>query len=134
MSAIEQFPLLLAALKAELLREVLDELGQGQWIDQEQSVLGRNKHVRACRRLIREGSPDVHCHDGKWLLRASALDQEIVRANRLMVESGKLPESTPPPAMAPVPVMPLAKAEPEESEDETGIYASGWLDRMRGAQ
>ena len=133
--ALEQFPLLMAALKEELRRELLDELGQGQWIDQEHSVLGRNKHIRACRRLIREDSPDVHCQDGRWLLRASALDREIQRANRLLLESGKLPENVPPPAMTPVPALPLAKTEPEsDAEDETGIYASGWLERMRGVQ
>lgn len=136
---LDQFPLLMSKLLEqygeELRTRLLEELGQGQWIDQEHSVLGRNKHIKACRRLIRENSPDVHCQDGRWLIRASALDREIQRANRLMVESGKLPESVPPPAMAPVPVMPLAKALPEhEPEDETGIYASGWLERMRGAQ
>ena len=137
--ALDQFPLLMAKLLEqygeELRAKLLDELGQGQWIDQEHSVLGRNKHIRACRRLIREDSPDVIYDDGKWLMRASALDAEIVRANRLMVESGKLPESAPPPAMTPVPAMPLVKAEPEsDAEDETGIYASGWLERMRGVQ
>lgn len=123
----------MAALKEELRREILEELGQGQWIDQEHSVLGRNKHVRACRRLIREDSPDVHCHDGRWLIRASALDREIQRENRRLLESGKLDE--PAPVMAPVPVLPLAKALPEaEPEDETGIYARGWLDKMRGVE
>jgi hypothetical protein len=134
---LDQFPLLMAKLLEqygeELRVKLLDELGQGQWIDQEHSVLGRNKHIRACRRLVTESSPDVHCQDGKWLMRASALDREIQRANRLMLESGKLPESVPPP-MEPVAALPLAKTEPEESEDETGIYASGWLDRMRGAR
>jgi hypothetical protein len=140
--ALEQFPLLMVALKEELKRELLEELGRCQWLDQEHSVLGRNKHVRACRRLIREGSPDVIYDDGKWLLRASALDAEIVRANRSMVERGKLPESEPPAALVepvrPTPKLPpmtLAKALPEhEPEDDTGIYASGWLDRMRGSK
>src|SRR3989304_5376117 len=122
--ALDQFPLLMAKLLEqygeELRAKLLDELGQGQWIDQEHSVLGRNKHIRACRRLIREDSPDVHCQDGRGLL-------------RLLRESGKPPEPVPPPAMTPVPAMPLAKAEPESDvEDETGIYASGWLERMRG--
>lgn len=133
MSALEQFPLLMAALKEELRRELLEELGQGQWVDQEQSVLGRNKHVRACRRLIRGDSPDAHYHAGRWLLRASAVDAEVVRLNRRMVESGRLPETVPPPRPVEPPMMALAKTAPEP-EDETGIYERGWLERMRGVR
>lgn len=135
MSAIDRFPLLMAALKEELKAEVLADLGQGEWIDQNHSeALGRNRHAKACRRLIRELSPDATYHDGRWLIRRTALDAEIVRKNRRMVESGKLPETLPPPAMTPVPALPLAKTEAPEPEDETGIYAKGWLDKMRGAR
>lgn len=126
---LDQFPLLFAALKEELREEIKAELGQGQWLDQEHSVLGRNKHVKACKRLIRRGSSDAYydATDGRWLIRASAVDTEISRANMRMVESGKLPETMPPPAM------PLAKAMPRE-EDETGIYEREWLSRLGGSQ
>lgn len=136
MSALEQFPLLMAAMKEEIRRELLDELGQGQWLDQDQSVLMRNKHVRACKRLIRENSPDAYYDGsgGRWLIRASAVDREIVRQNRMMVESGRLPGSVPPPAMEPVPAMPIVKAEEREPEDDTGIYERQWLDKLRGAR
>ena len=138
--ALEQFPLLMAALKEEIRRELLEELGRGEWIDQNHpnAVLGRNKHVKACKRLMRAESPDAHYHDGKWLIRASAMDQEVQRANRRLVESGRLDTDPPPAPVEPLdslPKMPLAKALPEiEPEDETGIYALGWLERMRGAR
>lgn len=131
---LDQFPLLMAALKEELRREILEQVGQGQWLDQTQSVLMRNRHVRACKRLIRENSPDAYydASGGRWLLRASAVDREVVRANRQMVASGRLPESVPPPAHAPVPM--LAKTEPPEiePEDETGVWERALLERARG--
>lgn len=114
----------MAALKEELRREILEDIGKGQWIDQSHpdAVLGRNKHIQACRRLMKEGSPDAHCHDGRWLIRATAMDAEIARENRDLRDRGKLDTEPPPP-------MPLAKTEPE---DETGIYERSLLARVRG--
>lgn len=120
---LEQFPLLMAALKEELKRELREELGAGVWIDQEQSVLGRNRHVAACKRLIRRDSPDAYYDgtEGRWLLRASALDQEITRRNHELAE--RLPKTEPPPA--------LVKTTPPEGDDDgTGIYERA-LDRLR---
>lgn len=144
MSVLDEFPLLMEALLKrhhdEMKQQLLEELGGGQWLDQDSSILGRNKHVKACKRLIRKASPDAHydASEGRWLMRASAVDAEIVRLNRKLVESGKLPETVPPPAMTPVEPRPLVKTEPPEAEDETGIYDRGvysaWLERMRGAQ
>lgn len=135
--ALEQFPLLMAALKEELKAEVLHELGQGQWLDQEHSVLGRNRHVKACKRLIRKGSEHAYydASDGRWLIRASQVDREIAKANRALAE--KLPETVPPPAPAAVTPLPsLVKTRApilEEPEDETGIYERA-LSRLRGAR
>jgi hypothetical protein len=135
--ALEQFPLLMAALKEELKAEVLHELGQGQWLDQEHSVLGRNRHVKACKRLIRKSSPHAYydSSEGRWLIRAAALDREIVRANRVLAE--RLPETVPPPPrLEPLPSLVKTRApseEPAEPDDETGIYERA-LQRLRGAR
>jgi hypothetical protein len=132
--ALEQFPLLMQALKEELKAEVLHELGKGQWLDQEHSVLGRNRHVKACKRLIRKASADAYydASEGRWFIRASQVDREIAKANRALAE--KLPETVPPPApIQPLPA--LAKAHPPEvePEDETGIYERA-LSRLRGVR
>lgn len=133
-SALEQFPLLIAALKAELREELLEDLAAGKWLDQEQSVLGRNTHIKACKRLIRKASPHAYydASDGRWLIRASAVDQEIVRRNRALVEAGKIPETIPPP---PAPSVVKATLRPEELadlEDETAIYTREWLRKLGG--
>lgn len=132
--ALSQFPLLMAALKEELKTEVLQALGAGQWIDQEHSVLGRNRHVKACKRLIRRSSPHAYydASAGRWLIRAAEVDREIVRANKALAE--RLPETVPPPArVEPLPA--LAKTHPPEVEPEaeTGIYERALL-RLRGAR
>jgi len=129
-SALEQFPLLLAALKEELRCELLNEFARGEWLDQNQSVLGRNIHVRACQRLIRRDSADAYyeSNTGRWLLRVTAVDKEIRRRNRMHAE--KLP-AQPPVEPVPVEPMPLAKTE-AEPEDETGIYAKGWYEKLTG--
>ncbi len=134
---LDQFPLLFAALKEELREELKADLGQGQWLDQEHSVIGRNRHIKACKRLIRKGSSSAYYDSttGRWLIRASALDLEITRANRAMVESGKLPETVPPPpmtAMPPVKAAPLSEF--PEPEDETGIYEREWLSKLAGGK
>jgi hypothetical protein len=138
MSALDEFPLLMAALKEELKQELREELGQGQWLDQEHSVLGRNRHVAACKRLIRHDSTDAYYDgtDGRWMLRARAVDNEILRRNRELAE--RLPQSEPPPAIAPamtpMPPVKATEAEHEEPQDETGIYQREWLERLRGAR
>jgi hypothetical protein len=128
---LDQFPLLMAELKRELKEELMAELGQGQWIDQDHSI-GRNRHVKACKRLIRKGSSDAYydATTGRWLIRASALDKEISRQNRVMVDSGKLPETLPPPAMPPVKALPRA----ETPDDETGVFEREWFERLAGGK
>ena len=130
MSALDGFPLLIAALKDELRREILEELGQGQWLDQEQSVLGRNRHVAACKRLIRRDSTDAYYDgtEGRWLLRATAVDAEVQRRNRELARH--LPPTIPPPAMAPVMPAPVKARELEpEAEDETGVFERRLLEK-----
>ncbi len=128
----------LEALLERVIRKQLPSHSHDLWLDQEQSVLGRNIHIKACKRLIRRMSPDAYYDsgDGRWLLRSTAVDQEIRRRNQEL--AGKLPESAPPPAPAAVtPVPPLVKARApvvDEAEDETGIYETQWLERMRGAR
>ncbi len=142
LSALEGFPLLMAALVRELKDELRRELSQGQWLNQEQSVLGRNRHVAACKRLIRRDSTDAYYDGtmGHWLLRSSAVDAEVQRRNRELARN--LPPSEPPPAMAPVlaaprkPLPGLAQARTPESdpEDETGIYERSLLERFGGTR
>lgn len=133
-SVLEQFPLLMRKLKEELKEEVLEELGQGQWIDQAHSVLGPNIHVRACRRLIRRNSTEAYYSSstGQWLMRASAVDAEIARRNEELAR--RLPKTEPPPPM------PLAKTEPPVSspapagseEDGSDVYEREYLMKLRG--
>lgn len=134
---LAEFPFLMGELlkqygeriRADILRDLTKELGQGQWYDQgpgpRASVLGRNRHVQACQRLIRKDSPDAYrdVSTGQWWLRACAVDREIRRINRVTAE--KLP-------MEPVPnePMPLAKTEGHEFDDETGVYRRALLERV----
>ncbi len=125
------------ALLERVIRKQLPSTSHDLWLDQEQSVLGRNIHTKACKRLIRKGSPDAYYDsaNGRWLLRSTAVDQEIQRRNRALAE--KLPETMPPPAPAavtPLPALVKTRAPiPEEPEDETGIYERA-LSRLRGAR
>lgn len=130
MSALEQFPILMAALKEELKRELLEELAQGQWLDQGQSVLGRNIHVLACRRLISRDSPDAYydATDGRWLLRGCAVDREIQRRNRMRAATFTEPAAKPE-AITPPPLL-LAKAGPVSADDTTGVYERALLERV----
>ncbi len=133
MSALEGFPLLMAALVRELKEELRRELSQGQWLNQEQSVLGRNRHVAACKRLILQDSADAYYDNtlGHWLLRSSAVDAEVQRRNRELARN--LPPSEAPPAM-PAPVKARELSPEREPEDETGIYERSLLERFGGGR
>lgn len=129
MAVLDQFPLLAEALQKweqEFREKLLSEIKAGEWLDQTQSVLGRNKHVRACQRLIRRDSADAYYDASakRWLLRACAVDKEIRRINRAVAEQ------LPPPAPAPVkaPAHPWHEVAPE---DETGVYEREWLEKLR---
>lgn len=104
-------------------------MGQGQWVNQEQSVIGPVRHIRCCRRLVREGSPDAHYNASTkvWWLRRDALDREIARLNQRAAE--RL-DAEPTPAPAPVA---KARAPELDPEDDTGIYERDLL-RKWGAQ
>ncbi len=127
-----QFPALIAELKAELKAELLEEMGAGEWVDQDHTVLGRNKHIKACKRLMRAGTADAHFDrkDKRWLIRRTAYDREIAKSNRALAKTGVL-DSVPPPALAPL--MPPVKAEPAspDVEDETGVYYLELLSKVR---
>lgn len=126
----------LEELLERVIRRQLPSNSHDLWLDQEQSVLGRNIHIKACKRLIRKSSPDAYYDsaDGRWLLRSTAVDQEIQRRNRALAE--KLPESVPPPPPPVTPMPTLVKTRVpvvEEPEGETGIYERA-LERLRGAR
>jgi hypothetical protein len=132
--ALEQFPLLMAALKDELRAELILEMRKGLWFDQgpgpQASILGRNRHVQACQRLIRKDSPDAYydASTGQWWLRQGAVDREILRLNRKQAQ--KLPEKAAPMAPVVAEPLPLAKAEPSDFEGETGVYERALLQRV----
>ena len=116
-------------LRRALARDICEELGRGEWSDQEHSPLGRNRHVRACRRLIRQGSVDALYTDGRWLLRCPAVDREIARLNQ--DQSTRIPPSEPPAALVAMPPVKGAPV-PVEAEDDTGVYERALLERVRG--
>lgn len=115
----------LCELRRALARDIVEELRHGEWIDQSISVLGRNRHVRLAKRLIRACSVDALCSDdGRWMVRSGAVDAEIARLNRDEPPAALNRTPMPPPLPAPG----LARAEPD---DDTGIFERDLYERVR---